>query len=90
MSWRDTQKGRQRKAITDAFIAKFPNPHEDLVLAIIADENFAHKSTFHVDPRMHAYSEGRRAVWLQIQHLLGLKPEDLDALARKAESLRNE
>lgn len=35
----------------------------------------AHEATFHPDPRIHAALEGRREVWLRIQHHLKLDPE---------------
>lgn len=34
-------------------------------------------SAFHQDPRVHAALEGRREVWLRIQHHLNLEPDDL-------------
>lgn len=37
----------------------------------------AHKSTFHSDPRAHGVLEGRREVWLRIQHHLELNSEEL-------------
>jgi plasmid maintenance system antidote protein VapI len=37
----------------------------------------ANETTFQADPRLHAVLEGRREVWLRIQHHLQLKDEDL-------------
>lgn len=86
----DLKIQRQRKQVRDAFMEKFPNPKNDLVLACIADENFAHRTTFHTDARIHALNEGRRQAWLQLQHMLKLTPSDLESLARTTENMRNE
>ena len=37
----------------------------------------AHETTFHADPRVSAILEGRREVWLRIQHHLKLTDEQL-------------
>jgi hypothetical protein len=37
----------------------------------------AHETTFNADPRIHAVLEGRREVWLRIQHHLKLDSEKL-------------
>jgi hypothetical protein len=37
----------------------------------------AHESTFTADPRVQANLEGRREVWLRIQHHLKLSPDEL-------------
>jgi hypothetical protein len=47
------------------------------VLGDLAKFCRANESTFHSDPRAHAVLEGRREVWLRIQHHLKL---DSDAI----------
>ncbi len=37
----------------------------------------ANVSTYHIDSREHARLEGRREVWLRIQQILLLTPEQL-------------
>lgn len=37
----------------------------------------ANEPTFHPDPRVHAALEGRREVWLRIEHHLKLDPDQL-------------
>jgi HD superfamily phosphohydrolase len=49
----------------------------EAVLKDLAKFCRANESTFHADPRIHAVLEGRREVWLRIQHQLKL---DADAL----------
>lgn len=88
--WMENSAGQKRKRVTDAFASKFPNPSNDFVLACIADENFAHRTTWAANDRQHAFNEGRRFAWLQIQHTLGLKPDDLEQLAQQTEALRHE
>lgn len=56
--------------------------NKESVLAIEVLEDLAkfcraNESTFHVDPRAHAMLEGRREVWLRIQHHLNLSEEEL-------------
>lgn len=53
------------------------NQFTEKVLADLARFCRADKSTFHEDPRLHAVMEGRREVWLRIQHHLKLSPDDL-------------
>lgn len=47
------------------------------VLSDLARFCRAHETTFHPDPRVHGVLEGRREVWLRIQHQLQLSDEDL-------------
>lgn len=78
-----------RKFLTDAkdflrsrqqaYLFTFPKEN---VLAQKVLEDLAHfcranESTFHPDPRTHAVLEGRREVWLRIQHHLNLSDEEL-------------
>lgn len=57
------------------------NPERDtavaLVLRDLATEGYAHHSTFDADPRVHAYREGRRYMWLHIQELLAIPHEEI-------------
>ncbi len=47
------------------------------VLKDLAQFCRANESTFHPDPRVHAVLEGRREVWLRIQHHLKLDADQL-------------
>lgn len=51
--------------------------HSERVLRDLAKFCRAQDTTFHPDPRIHAALEGRREVWLRIQHHLKLDPEQL-------------
>lgn len=64
-------------------------PAED-VLEDLARFCRAGKSTYHPDPRMHAILEGRREVWLRIQHHLQLPEEKLWQLYGGKPNLINE
>lgn len=64
---------RRRYVYQETF--KGPLAHE--VLQDLARFCRATESTFHIDPRAHAMMEGRREVWLRLQHHLQLPPEQL-------------
>lgn len=56
--------------------------HKDSVFAmeVLKDlRKFCHadRSSFHPDPRLHAVIEGRREVWLRIQHQLEKTLEEI-------------
>lgn len=53
------------------------NEMTKIVLRDLADFCRAQKSTFHEDERMHAVLEGRREVWLRIEHHLKLDTQQL-------------
>lgn len=53
------------------------SPHTKVVLKDLALFCRAHVTTFHPDPRVHAVLEGRREVWLKIQEMLELTPEQI-------------
>ena len=55
----------------------FKGPYAEVVLKDLARFCRANESTFHADPRAHAVAEGRREVWLRLQHHLKLTPEQL-------------
>lgn len=57
------------------FDPKSPYTHE--VLSDLAQFCRAHETTFHADPRLHAVLEGRREVWLKIERMLNLTPDEL-------------
>lgn len=63
-----------------AYVKTFKGPFADEVLLDLAKFCRANASTFHEDPRAHAVLEGRREVWLRIQHHLQLSDEQLWAL----------
>lgn len=48
-----------------------------VVLEDLAKFCRANESTFHLDDRAHAVAEGRREVWLRIQHHLQLSDAQL-------------
>lgn len=60
-----------------AYRVTFTGPHAEHVLADLARFCRACESTFHPDPRAHAVAEGRREVWLRLQHHLKLTDDDL-------------
>lgn len=55
-----------------AYQVVFRGPQAEEVLADLAKFCRANDSTFHPDPRMAAQLDGRREVWLRIQHHLKL------------------
>ena len=59
------------------YVKTFDTPAGEKVLADLAKFCRAHESTFHADPRVHAVAEGRREVWLRLQHHLQLTDEQL-------------
>ena len=60
-----------------AYRQTFKGPYAEVVLKDLARFCRANESTFHADPRAHAVAEGRREVWLRLQHHLKLTPEQL-------------
>ena len=50
------------------------------VLAELAELCFANAATFDPDPRVDAYNQGRRHVWLHINKYLTLTPEQIEHL----------
>jgi len=65
---------RQRKTAYQTF---FESPGGKELLADLAKFCRAHDSTFHQDPRIAAALDGRREVWLRIQHHLNLDTQTL-------------
>lgn len=53
------------------------NPDATTVLAVLAEACFADKSTFHADPRVHAFNDGMRQVWIILQHYTQLTEQEL-------------
>lgn len=51
--------------------------HARRVLEDLAKFCRANETTFHADERIHAALEGRREVWLRIQHNIRLDSEEL-------------
>lgn len=60
-----------------SYITTFEGPDAEKVLRDLAKFCRAHTSTFSGDSRMSDVLEGRREVWLRIQHHLQLSDEDL-------------
>ena len=60
-----------------AYVKTFDSPFGEEVIQDLAKFCRAHESTFHADPRVHAVAEGRREVWLRLQHHLQLTDEQL-------------
>lgn len=78
---RPEQEVRDRRlAYQQAFDRERPGTR--VLLEDLAEFCFAHESTMHVDPRAHAMQEGRREVWLRIQHHLNLNDQEFWALYR--------
>lgn len=65
---------RQRKQAYQSF---FESPGGQELLKDLAKFCRAHDTTFHPDPRIAANLDGRREVWLRIQHHLQLDAETL-------------
>lgn len=55
----------------------FENSNAQAVLQDLAKFCRASESTFHPDPRIEGRLDGRREVWLRIQHHLQLTPDQL-------------
>lgn len=66
---------RRRTAYIRVF--GFDNANALTVLSDLEKFCRANTSTFHADPRCEARLDGRREVWLRIQHHLRLSPEQL-------------
>ena len=66
-----------------AYVQTFCSPVGEEVLRDLAPFCHAHKSTFHPDPRIHGVLEGRREVWLRIQHHIQLSDDALWKLYAK-------
>ncbi len=62
------------------YIAAFGGPAGQDVLRDLAKFCRADQTCFTTDPRQHALLEGRREVWLRIQHYLNLTTEQIYAL----------
>lgn len=60
-----------------AYIKTFENSFGDEVIRDLAKFCRANETAFNPDPRVHAVLEGRREVWLRIQHHLKLTDEEL-------------
>ncbi|WP_426271567.1 hypothetical protein ACN9MB_09075 [Dyella kyungheensis] len=60
-----------------AYRVTFTGPLAEEVLADLAKFCRATESTFHTDARAHAVAEGRREVWLRLQHHLKLSDDEL-------------
>ncbi len=60
-----------------AYRTTFEGPLGEVVLKDLARFCRAHESTFDADPRTQANLEGRREVWLRLQHHLKLTPDQL-------------
>lgn len=60
-----------------AYVQTFKGPLAEVVLRDLAGFCRAHESTFNENDRAHCVAEGRREVWLRLQHHLNLSPEQL-------------
>ena len=60
-----------------AYQKTFQGPLAEVVLKDLAKFCRAHQSTFNENDRAHVLAEGRREVWLRLQHHLKLTPEQL-------------
>lgn len=75
-----TQRAYQQTFLLPAAVGK-------QVLADLAKFCFAHEPTLHADARVHAFNEGKRAVWLHIQRRLKLSEDELWKLYGKEKDL---
>ena len=60
-----------------AYQQTFKGVYAEAVLKDLARFCRAHESTFNADPRIQANLDGRREVWLRLEHHLKLTPEQL-------------
>ena len=60
-----------------AYRVVFDGPRAQEVLADLAKFCRANETTFNPDPRIEGRLDGRREVWLRIQHHLQLTPDEL-------------
>jgi hypothetical protein len=60
-----------------AYRQTFKGPLAEVVLKDLANFCRANTSTFHENDRAHVLAEGRRDVWLRLQHHLQLTDEQL-------------
>jgi hypothetical protein len=60
-----------------AYQKTFNGPLAEIVLKDLARFCRAHESTFNSNDRAHVLAEGRREVWLRLQHHLKLTPDQL-------------
>lgn len=60
-----------------AYRKTFDGPLAAVVLKDLARFCRAHESTFNADPRVQANLDGRREVWLRLQHHLRLTQDQL-------------
>jgi hypothetical protein len=60
-----------------AYVKVFHGVYADVVLKDLAKFCRAHESTFHPDPHVRCQLEGRREVWLRLQHHLQLTDEQM-------------
>lgn len=69
-----------RRALAErryAYQQTFKGPYADVVLRDLARFCRAHESTFDTNPKVQDNLEGRREVWLRLQHHLKLTPDQL-------------
>ena len=69
----------------NAYKRAFGGEAGDVVLADLAKFCRAHESTFHADARVAGLLEGRREVYLRIQHHLALTDDQIWALYGRKE-----
>lgn len=72
--------------LRSAYASVFHNPVGERVANDLRRFCRAEVSTFHTDPHVSAYQQGRRDVWLHINEILEMPEEELRALytSRKA------
>ena len=69
-------------------------PERETAVAIFlrhfAMEGFAHHSTFDPDPRVHAFNEGKRHMWLILEELRHMTTEEIWDRYRRRLEIRRE
>lgn len=75
--WQKSKEFLFRRRTAYVRVFDFDNANANAVLADLAKFCREHESTFNADPRLEARLDGRREVWLRIQHHLRLSPEQL-------------
>lgn len=77
----EQRKAGRKKAIElidraqAAAVQIFSGPNGQLVLEWLALKSHAHRSTFRLNAREHAFREGKRALFLDLTDLMELSPE---------------
>lgn len=76
-------RAEQLKVLKAKYKSAFKSEHGKDVLMDLAIFCGAQKTTFNKDPYVMAAAEGRRQVWLRIQHYLNISDQTLWEIAER-------